>query len=132
MLQTAVAPRIDEDHVKSESEIQTILAGHQSRNTELLRVLEGKSIPLFDERLIEHHFWSPNRQSAAHLGQQLYASGFLVTALAPATRNGEQRWNVEAAVRQRPSDAASEQLAEQLTRMAAQYDALYDGWGTHV
>lgn len=77
--------------MKSESEVQTILAGHQSRNAELLRVLQGKSISLVEERLIEHHFWAPNRQSAAYLGQQLYASGFLVTALAPATRNGEQR-----------------------------------------
>jgi regulator of RNase E activity RraB len=74
-----------------------------------------------------------SQDEAAHLAKDLYNRGFLVLAISPvADEDGTKFWDVEARIQETPSVAASRQTSEELTRLSAQFDALYDGWGTSI
>lgn len=114
-----------------EDQILDIVRGHEARNAELKRVLAAKSLPLDEVRPVDHHFWAPTQRDAAYLAKELYSAGFLVTCLSPPEpSSSEQDWNIEIATRQSPEDAASPKTADWFTRLAAQFDSVYDGWGT--
>jgi hypothetical protein len=116
-----------------EEQILDIVHGHEARNAELKRDLAAKSVPLDEARPVDHHFWAPTQRDAAYLARELYSAGFLVTCLSPPQPNSAERdWNVEIAARQSPEDAASLRTADWFTRLAAQFDSVYDGWGTTV
>jgi regulator of RNase E activity RraB len=115
----------------TESEIKAIIRGHEKRNPELLRYLGSKGVSLNKARPVEHHFWANAQNEAAMLAKALYESGYLVLAISPVTmKDSGSLWNVEAGVNQPPSVAASMQLSEELTRLANQFNSVYDGWGT--
>ena len=44
----------------------------------------------------------------------------------------DECWSVEAKVLRAPKEAASEQVTEDLVRLAAKFNAAYDGWGTEI
>jgi regulator of RNase E activity RraB len=90
-------------------------------------------VALDERRSIEHHFWASSQREAALLGKELYDHGFLVLVISPVnTEDGSIVWNVEAAVEQTPSLAGSRQVSQELTRLGAQFDAVYDGLGTSI
>lgn len=116
----------------TETEIEIIINDHVRRNNELLENLELKRVSAVDKRPIDHHFWANGQPEAALLAQQLYKLGFLVTAIARVTGDDSALWNVEASIEQAPLEAANIRTVERLTRLAAQFDVIYDGWGTSV
>src|SRR5258708_3670713 len=116
-----------------ERQINGILRGHESRNEELLRALQTKGVALDKGRSVEHHFWANSQREAALLAKELYDRGFLELAISPvSTEDDSKLWDVEAGVQQAPTVAASREISEELTRLAAQFDAVYDGWGTSI
>jgi regulator of RNase E activity RraB len=117
----------------TEAEITSIIDGHAIRNRELLQTLIEKGVPVSEERVIEHHFWAQGQKAAALLASSLYAERFLVLTIAPVpVIEGENCWNVEASIKQSPVDASTMTFVEKLTRLAANYEAVYDGWGTVI
>jgi regulator of RNase E activity RraB len=117
----------------TESEIRAIIRGHEKRNAELLRSLRLKGVALNEARPVEHHFWANSQGDAALLARELYDRGYLVLAISPVTTvDGAGMWNVEAGVEQTPSVAASRDVTEELSRLAARSDSVYDGWGTSI
>lgn len=116
-----------------ETEIQGILKGHADRYAELLRTLFTKGVSLDQERSVEHHFWANSQREAVLLAKELYDRGYLVLTISPVnTEDDSTTWNVEAGIEQSPAIAASQPLSENLTRLAAQFEAVYDGWGTSI
>src|SRR5688572_30173505 len=108
----------------NETEINEIVKGNQERNRELLNTLVNKGVTLDESRTIEHHFWANSQSEAALLAKELYNRGFLVLAISPIkTNNDSIVWNLEAAIEQAPSSAVSRQVTEELTRLAAGFDA---------
>ena len=117
----------------TENEIEGIIRGHEKRNVELLRTLRSKGVSLNESRSIEHHFWANTQGEAVMLAKALYDCGYLVLVISPVpTEDGASLWNVEAGLKQPPTDAASKELSEKLTRLAGRFDSVYDGWGTTV
>ena len=117
----------------TESEIKGLISGHVTRNEALLEMLIDKGVSIADARSIDHHFWVNTQEEAVRLGKQLYDQGFVLSVIAPVTTtDGSNLWNVEATAQQSPGEAASLSLVERLTRLAAQFNAVYDGWGTSV
>ena len=115
--------------------IQESMAGHAARNSELLQELRRKGAKLNMPQSVEHHFWADDQKSAASLARELYRRGFLVLVIAPVVdaEDGEKRiWNVEAGVQRTLTQAADPAITEELVRLAAEFDATYDGWGTNV
>lgn len=112
--------------------IRDSLAGHAERNASLLQDLKRKGAQLDAPRSIEHHFWADDQMSAALLAKKLYGLGYLVLVISPTEDDGSRLWNVEAGFDRSLEDAGSERVTEDLVRLAAQFDATYDGWGTSI
>ena len=117
----------------TENEIKGIIRGHEERNQELLRTLQSKGVAIDEARSVEHHFWANSQREAAMLAKELYDRGFLILAIFPVDlEDGAKLWDVEAGLTQSAAAAASQQVSEDLTRLAAGFEATYDGWGTSV
>ena len=101
----------------------------------LLATMRDMGLDLQQSRSVEHHFLAENQQNASLLARALYEKGYLILMLAPSdSEDGSHSscWNVEAQVQHTPEEAASSLISEELVRLAAQFDAVYDGWGTPV
>lgn len=117
----------------TETEIRGIISDHAVRNRALLETLNSKGVSAPEKRAIDHHFWANSQNEAVLLAKQLYDQGFLVSVIAPVTTTDNTVfWNVEATVQQSPLEAANRDTVEKLTRLAAEFDAVYDGWGTSI
>jgi regulator of RNase E activity RraB len=116
-----------------EAEIQENMTGHAERNAALIEDLRRKGVDLGATRSVEHHFWANDQQGAALLAQELYKRKYLVLAISPVdAEDGSKLWNVEAAMKRTLADAAKPKLTEELVRLAARFDATYDGWGASI
>jgi len=117
----------------TEAEIQESIKEHDARNVELLQSIKEKNVTMDEVRAIEHHFWAADQRNAAALAKELYKKGSLVLVISPVDHeDGSKWWNVEAEIRQSIKEAAKSDLVSELVRLAARFDAIYDGWGTSV
>lgn len=117
----------------SEADIQTMIAGHESRNEALRQTLLSKGIDLREPRKIECHFWSFNREDATSLATALTASGFCILVQRPAASpQNPTLWNVEAAIQQSIELTMRREFTDELVRIAVSCSAQYDGWGTSI
>ena len=117
----------------TEYEIVEHIKGHEIRNSELLANLKAKKIATNEPQHVEHHFWARNQGNAARLARELYKRGFLVLVICPVDdKDGSKSWNVEVESEQTFEQATSQQLVAELVRLAANFDSIYDGWGTSI
>ncbi len=117
----------------NEIEIRESIAGHALRNAELLKDLRRGGTDTERPCSVEHHFWASNQSSGVALAKRLYDLGYVILVLSPTDdADGTKVWNVEAGIQRTLADAASESVSEELVRVAAQFDAVYDGWGASV
>jgi regulator of RNase E activity RraB len=57
----------------------------------------------------------------------------LILVISPTDEeDGSKVWNVEAGIQRTLVDAGSERVTEELVRLAAELDAIYDGWGASI
>lgn len=116
-----------------ESQIQESLARHRERNAALKQVLLDKGVSLNEQRPTDVHFWAWSQRDAAVLARELYRRGFLVTLLLPSPESeDEDRWSIEAGALIVPNQILGDDFTEGMLKLAAQCDAVYDGWGTEV
>lgn len=106
--------------------------GHLQRNEMLKDSLRKKGVKLNELRSVELHFWAFSKKNAVMLAKALYDQGLLVLALAPAPDNERERWNIEAGFKDTVDNLTSQQQVKRFVELAAQFDSLYDGWGTLV
>jgi len=116
----------------TEEQIQNAISKHRSRNLHLRQVLLDKTVSLGEARPIDVHFWAAHQRDAALLARELYRRGYLVTVIARTSGPDEERWNVEAGARIIPHNALSDEFTEDLVRLAASHDSIYDGWATSI
>ena len=117
----------------NEAEIRESLAGHAARNAGLLKSIRGRGVDVAQAHSVEHHFWADTQESAALLAKELYGRGYLILVIAPVDdEDGSKMWNVEAGIRRTLEDSASARVTEDLVRLAARFDATYDGWGASI
>ncbi len=118
---------------KSENEIRFQIAGHEERNAVVLQRFECERAPLDEPHSINFHFWAWRQQDAALLAKSLYDAGHLVLVLAPAEISGDpERWNIETGMKATLRRALSRRLTEEIVRLAAKHQAVYDGWGVSL
>lgn len=119
--------------MKEEADIQEAVRSHMTRNAQLLRTLQAKGVDLTKPREAEHHFWASSGRAANSLADELRSLGYSgPTVSSHDLSNGSKLWSVEAAIEQTPEEAASRRLSESLVRLASQFGAEYDGWGTSI
>ncbi|MGA2543160.1 MAG: ribonuclease E inhibitor RraB [Verrucomicrobiota bacterium] len=106
--------------------------GHLRRNEDLKKTLCVKGVELGEQRSIELHFWAFKKQDAVNLAKSLYDHGLLVLTLAPVPDDEGERWNIEAGIKDTVQDLTSPSNVRKFVELAAQFNALFDGWGTVV
>ncbi len=117
----------------TEDQIQESLAKHRQRNAGLKQVLLDKGVNLTEQRPTDVHFWAWSQRDAAVLARELFKKGFLVKLLSPSPAPGDEgRWGIEAGALIVPEQILGDEFTEGMVRLAAQCDAVYDGWGTEV
>jgi hypothetical protein len=117
----------------TEAEIQTSLAKHRDRNAQLRQVLSERAVNFSQERPVDVHFWVWSQRDAAVLARDLFKQGFLVKLLSSASSPDDpSRWTVDAGARVAPERMLGDEFTERMIRLAAEHDAIYDGWGTEL
>jgi regulator of RNase E activity RraB len=117
----------------SEDAITTAVEKHYARNQHLRLAFEQRGVDLDALRPIEFHFWAWTQRDAAVVARSLYQMGFLVRLIAPAPAEDDpDRWSIEAGAKIALTQASGNELTEKLVRLAANEDAVFDGWGTSI
>ena len=117
----------------SEERIQERLEGHIRRNWEILKHLREKGLALNSAFMTEHHFFSPRQLEAGKLAIALEKKSFNIIEMEPAeTKEGQEGWAVVGEVEMTLEAAADPATADELTRLAATFESIYDGWGAEV
>ncbi len=117
----------------NEQQIQEAIAGHESRNASLKRLLLEKNVDLNGSRLIDFHFWAACSADAEALADALRSQGFtILVQRRAATPDDALPWNVEAQAAQSVDLIAGPDFTEGLVRLANAHNGRYDGWGTLV
>lgn len=116
---------------QSDKEIRDAIAGHDSRNVALKRLLVDKGINCQDPRIIEFHFWSATQIDADSLAKALASQGFaILTTRKAASTAAPLPWNVEAQANQSVELTVRQDFTEGMVRLAKAHNSSYDGWGT--
>lgn len=59
--------------------------------------------------------------------------GFLIRLLAPTPAEDDpDRWSIEAGAKIALTEALGDELTEKLIKLAAEEDAVFDGWGASI
>jgi len=116
----------------SDEEISEQLEGHAARNRELIRSIKSQGVDVDKRYLVEHHFWSPDSETATALGALLATHGYAITRMNPTQTDTTFVWNVEAEINRSLAEASDAVTTEQLVRLAARFDSIYDGWGASI
>ena len=112
-------------------DISAEIAGHIQRNSALKDSFCEKGVNLADARSLELHFWSFSKQTAVMLAKALYDQGLLVLALSQVDSDNS-RWTVEVGISDTIEHLTSDLVVRKFVELAAEYDSLYDGWGTTI
>lgn len=117
----------------NEEKVQSSIDVHLRRNWEILKYLREKGIELRNALNTEHHFMAPRQLEAGKLAIALHKKGFNILEMEPAeTVDGRAGWAVEGGIEMTVEAAADPATAEELVKLAATYDAVYEGWGAEV
>lgn len=125
--------RIELVNTMTEDQIFESISRHRERNADLRQVLSGKGVNLSEQRPVDVHFCAWNQRDAAVLSRELIRKDFLVKLLSPSpTSDDEARWAIEAGALVVPDQILGDEFTEGMVKLAAQFDSVYDGWGTEV
>ena len=121
---------------RKEKKIQAAVVKHCQRNFQLREVLLSHNVKLAEQRTIDLHFWAQGREAAERLSNALASLGYPVSRTNPSSDgqavSNSCVWNVESSVLLTPSLTLSASFTEEMVRLAAGHNAIYDGWGTAI
>ncbi len=113
------------------SDIEQEIQAHIAHNRELLKLFASKGIHAAVSRSIDLHFWTSNESAASKLSAALEQRGYSRVATNRSV-NDLSLWNVEANFEASPLSVTAPSFVETLVRLACEYDAAFDGWGTSI
>lgn len=112
--------------------IQKTIDDNMCRNAELLALLRKKEVALEAIRKIEFHYWATDETEAIRLESALIRNGTTVKDIVQLKENDENIWSVTAEAELSPSSAASLEQTRGNALLAAEFNCVYDGWGTCI
>jgi len=112
-------------------DVNTEINNHLQRNKALKDSLCQKGVELRESLSIELHFWAFSKQTAVMLAKALYDEGLMVLVLT-LVDGEESRWTVEAGIKDTIEHLTSLPVVKRFVELAAEFDSIYDGWGTQL
>jgi Regulator of ribonuclease activity B len=116
----------------NESLIQDSLAGHAARNAALVSNISERGGDLNCNRLIDCFFFAPSEDAALSLSGALQSNGISGLSLQHSESKDDLTWSVQGSITASVVAFTSPDRTEQLIRLAASHDSIFDGWGTQL
>ena|SRR6202035_4548163 len=108
------------------------IATHHARNAKLVENIISHGASLERERAIDCFFHTASEDVAIALSAVLQSHGICDISIAHSDEAGSHPWTVQGSVTSSVSHFTSEEQVERFVRLAAEHDALFDGWGTSL
>ena len=116
----------------AESTIQESVYAHQRRNATLVQHITERGGDTQRDRSIDCFFHTRNEDAAIALSASLQSHGFRDISVTLSDDRGEHPWTVQAVLTCTVAAFTAPKRVEELIRIAAQHDAVFDGWGTSL
>ena len=113
-----------------ETVIQENLAAHRRRNATLVAHIKERGGDTQRDRVIDCFFHTRAEDDAITLAQLLQSRGLRELSIARYEDSGDHPWTVQGVVTSSVAAFTAPERVEAFVRIAAQQDAVFDGWGT--
>jgi hypothetical protein len=108
------------------------IAAHHKRNAKLVENIVGHGASLERERAIDCFFHTATEDAAIALAAVLQSRAICDLSISHSDEAGSHPWTVQGSITSSVSHFTSEAQVEHFVRLAAEHDALFDGWGTSL
>jgi hypothetical protein len=105
-------------------------AAQHAGNAKLVENIVDHGASLGRERVIDCFFHTGSEDAAIALSAALQSHGVRDLSISHSDEESIHPWTVQGAVTSSVSHFTSEEQVERFVRLAAEHDALFDGWGT--
>lgn len=114
----------------NKSAVQENTAAHLKRNAKLVQHITDRGGDTQRERNIDCFFHTHTEDDAIALSRLLKSRGFQELSITHADDQDEYPWTVQGFLRSSVAAFTAPDRVEEVVRISAQHDALFDGWGT--
>jgi hypothetical protein len=116
--------------VINERAAQEDVAAHMERNAALVQQIKGRGGDVERERNIDCFFHTHTEDDAIAVSRALQACGLRELSITHRHDEDNRPWTVQGVALSSVAAFTVGQRVEEFVRIAAQHDALFDGWGT--
>ena len=110
--------------------VQGDVAAHIERNAALVQQIKRRGGDTQRERNIDCFFHTRTEDDAIALSRALQACGLHELSITHHGDEGQHPWTVQGLVISSVAAFTAADRVEEFVRIAAQHEALFDGWGT--
>ncbi len=114
----------------TEDAIRKDIEAHRQRNVMLVQHITKRGADTARERDIDCFFHTRGEDAAITLSAFLQSRGFRDISIVDTEDGGDHPWTVQAVLTGTVVAFTAADRTEELVRIAADHDALFDGWGT--
>jgi regulator of RNase E activity RraB len=108
------------------------IAAQHARNAKLVENIVDHGASLERERPIDCFFHTSSEDAAIALSAALQSHGVRDLSISHSDEASRHPWTIQGSVTSSISHFTSEEQVERFVRLAAEHDALFDGWGTSL
>jgi hypothetical protein len=108
------------------------IAAHLVRNANLVENIISHGASFERERAIDCFFHTGSEDATIALCAALKSHGIRDLSISHSDEGGSHPWTVRGSITSSVSHFTSEKQVERFVRLAAEHDALFDGWGTSL
>ena len=116
----------------NEIQIQAHLATQHALNKALLDAIVAHGTSLDTPHPTDHFFNLKRKSDAESLGKKLTLLGFEKISLTSAGWFVFSKYSIHAVLKVSPHEVTADAFVEKLVRLAAEHNAVYDGWGMQL
>ena len=113
-----------------ETVIQENIAAHRRRNATLVEHIRERGGDTQRDRVIDCFFHARTEDDAITLAQLLQSRGLGELSITRIEDAGDHPWTVQGVVTSSVAAFTTPERVEEFVHIAAQQDAVFDGWGT--
>jgi len=111
--------------------VSSSVAAHAARNRDLVALISKKGGDLTARRVIDLHFWSPDKTSAGRLTHALREFG-VDQIKSNQSKSDPSLWNVEGQILASVNEVVADEFVHRLVSLAVANRSVFDGWGTSL
>lgn len=108
------------------------LSGQRNKDLETIMALKRNGSDLSKAHILEHHVYVFSEKSAKKLSKKGISLGYKSSKIQPGNYEGNSYWFLDLI---KPTIPEIEIVTNETTlmlKLAKEFDAVYDGWGTNV